>query len=425
MDERTYKEAVEHFKQKGFLRLFLLFKEKIESLNAIGGTVKLIYPTEIEIEKIGRWLGIQYEAGKTMTVGLKKFEKRFEGTRFEGVSLWHLIECVQGAPLISKKERLKNEVKMRLAFFDSLKSKYPHDNVELVIEAVKNKITGTKIFTVLYNQESYGEVELLVKGIYLLPGKAERLSVFVERVTGNPHYFDGSQKLITTLELLRSLLECDEYRSELNVKEENELLAFFKLAKDDLHNFVTCYGLRAEKEGVDMLQWRYACEERSTQNISLREMMKISKVYPSVGKKVFILENSGVYSGLMDELKDNLVPLVCTHGEFKLSGILLVERLVESDCEIYYAGDLDVKGLQMAYRLKKKYSKHIHYWRMNKADYEHAVSDTSLLNKPHLLETIADEELNDLVKELQISGKAGFQEKLIPFYLEDINKQKK
>lgn len=47
-------------------------------------------------------------------------------------------------------------------------------------------------------------------------------------------------------------------------------------------------------------------------NMPLRELLKIDKVVPAEGSQVYIVENSGVFSSLLDIVPN--APLACTHG---------------------------------------------------------------------------------------------------------------
>ena len=42
---------------------------------------------------------------------------------------------------------------------------------------------------------------------------------------------------------------------------------------------------------------------------------------------------------------------MCTYGQVRLSGIILLNLLIESGLKIYYSGDLDPEGIQIADKL--------------------------------------------------------------------------
>ncbi|RKQ16394.1 DUF2399 domain-containing protein [Oceanobacillus bengalensis] len=174
------------------------------------------------------------------------------------------------------------------------------------------------------------------------------------------------------------LLAVDYYNSEsvavpADSQGINDLLLHYKIFRDDITNYVTCANLLAEtKDGVHPM-WE-AASVHSVMNIPLRELIALTTVYPASRKKtVWIVENSGVYSSILDKLPH--VPLICTHGQFKLVGLLLIDLLVKEDCTLYYAGDFDPEGLSMAEKLLQRHPNNIHPWKMDVAHYQKAEAD--------------------------------------------------
>jgi uncharacterized protein (TIGR02679 family) len=115
-----------------------------------------------------------------------------------------------------------------------------------------------------------------------------------------------------------------------------------------------------------------AYRQQVTLNLPLREVVRIDKAYTN-GKVVYVVENSGVYSALLDLCRDfceeqglkDIIPnppLVCTHGQFKLASLLLLDKLAASGTQIYYSGHFDPEGLSMAERLLLRYPGQAKAW---------------------------------------------------------------
>jgi uncharacterized protein (TIGR02679 family) len=261
-----------------------------------------------------------------------------------------------------------------------------------------------------------------MKAVSQLPlDETKRLPVFAEEITGNPHAFDKESKLVTALQLIRSTELNIEFENVKVTEEETELLYEFGILRDDLLNFVTVHGLLAERNGEVVKSWFYSCEEKMVRNVPLREIQTISKIYPQTGKSVFVVENSGVCSSILDKKSNSLpIPIVCTHGQVKLAGLLLIQKLVESGCKIYYSGDFDPEGISIAYRLRSKYGNKVHYWRYSVGDYQQALSTVDITERVQMLQSIDDEDLEPLINELYKVKKAGYQEKLINSICKDI-----
>lgn len=413
-------QALHYFGKRSFRRLFSLFKDKIESLNAVGGTVKFV-PTEEERVAIENWLGEKFTE-QTVSVSLIKFEKRLRGSKYEDLFLWELVEWVTQAPIVSKKERILTEEESRLNYFTRLLERFPHPNAQLLVQKFMAKESGTGSFIMSYNAGEYTSIEYALKAVSEFPqeGTFERLPVFAERIAGDPHYFDKNKKLYHAIELLISEKDGRTYRSSLNAEDEANLLAMVGLAKDDLHSFVTCFGLEAYCDNRLLQQWHWANQDGIVQNIPLRSLQNIDSIKPVRGNKVFIVENSGVYSSILDKL-DGIYPVVCTHGNFKLSGLLLLDKLVKGGAELYYSGDIDINGILLAKYLKKKYGDKIRFWRMGIEEYRRSISQVPLstlaLKK---LDSNEDAELKEVIQEMNVIKKAGYQEPLLDLYIYDM-----
>ncbi|NMA69410.1 MAG: DUF2399 domain-containing protein, partial [Desulfitobacterium sp.] len=294
----------------------------------------------------------------------------------------------------------------------------------------------------------------ILKALCRLPRpRVERLSVFARQITKDPHGFDQNnetgrllihalrylrdyytkigQESLTTHETQETEKSQDTQGSQISqgsqasqgpqsiltgAEELSELYYSFGLLRDDLWNFVTCTGLIAYSgsEGVDTHFSRgedeseYKSEpvsrgeaipylasaytERVTLNLPLREIVKLGKVIPGDPKldRVYVVENSGVFSALIDHFEDYCEkahketlemiqveaserppnpPLICTHGQFKLASLLLLDKLAASGIKIFYSGDFDPEGILMLDRLKQRYSELLIPWHYSLKDY--------------------------------------------------------
>ncbi|MBV7504810.1 DUF2399 domain-containing protein [Bacillus sp. sid0103] len=420
MDSKLKQEAIEYFGKKALQRLFSLFKNKIESLGNVSGSVK-IKPTEEERAAIEAWMGTKIKASP-VTINLTKFERRLIGSKFESFNLLEIIEWVTKEPIAPKKNRQLEEQQKKEAYFQYLLETYPHPNATLVIEKIRNKEKGSASFAALYNEGDLSSIEVILKAISHFPqdGDFERLPIFSERITGNPHYFDKNKRIYQAIEMIISEQENREYRSSLTAEDETNLLTQVYLDKDDLHSFVTVYGLEAYRDVDKVQQWHWANREGTVQNISLRSLRDVEVVKPVAGNKVFILENSGVYSSLLDKL-EGVYPVVCTHGNLKLSGKLLLDKLVKGGATLYYSGDLDVKGIVIAKHLKNLYKEKIKIWRMGLEEYRTSISNVPISSIA--LERLIQKgfnEFNSVIEEMKKVKKAGYQEPLLQQFITDI-----
>jgi uncharacterized protein (TIGR02679 family) len=223
------------------------------------------------------------------------------------------------------------------------------------------------------------EIAIIYKAYQALPSELERYPLFSQRVTGNPHRFDLA---LTTgrlfLHVLHVMLGYSGSPSK-QTEAVNDLLLAVNLLRDDLNNFVTLVNVLGVRKGGIHPVWQAACEEHSVLNIPLRELLLIDNVrLANNAKRVFIVENPSVFSSLVDAVSS--APLVCTHGQFKLAGLRLLDKLFEAGYILYYSGDFDPEGISMALRLFERYRGKCCFWRMDVEDY-HATKPVVELGK--------------------------------------------
>lgn len=403
--QEQLREAVLFFKNEpGYSRLFLLMKQKYESIGRLGGTVKVTDFTEVEREAVGEFLG---EEAAISSVSLVRFEKQFAKTRFEGIQLIELLEHFFGEELSTKKERKQQEIEERNRLLQQLCERFPKQ-AEWIMES--------RLLQQLYGQPNFSQmIENVCLALQSLPnaGAYERLPLFAQRIVRDPHGFDANTlqgKLL--LHALRHLYGVSE--TGTTAEEVNELLQSAGILRDDILNFVTCTGIRS-KHPV----WEQAVTTNTVLNVPLREVMKVKKAAPIYGEIVFVVENSGVFSALLDLFDEQYPPLICTHGQFKLASLLLIDMLIDNGYTIYYAGDFDPEGLQMAQRLKMRNPQAVQLWLYGVSEYQLALSEVELEEERLCrLQSITIPELLPVVEEMKVVKKAGYQEELVSLLFE-------
>ena len=88
---------------------------------------------------------------------------------------------------------------------------------------------------------------------------------------------------------------------------------------------------------------------------------------------------------------------------------------------MYYAGDFDPEGILIADKLKQRYKDNLHLWKSSVEEYRAILSSSSISEKRLLsLQSCRSEELQALCRELEQYKYSGYQEALLPLYLEEI-----
>lgn len=132
-----------------------------------------------------------------------------------------------------------------------------------------------------------------------------------------------------------------------------------------------------------------------------------------------------VFSQVCDEMGGEDYAIVCTSGQLKTASLFLIDLLLKSECKLYYCGDIDPEGIEIADRVLARGSGQILPWRMTTQDYYRSISNEMLTDKRlNRLDKIANAQLRELAKLLKVEKKARYQEHLIDLMVEDIKAEK-
>ena len=165
--------------------------------------------------------------------------------------------------------------------------------------------------------------------------------------------------------------------------------------------------------------WQDACLDRIPWNVPVRQLLGISRIRPGKAKQIFLIENSGVYSILLDAFPD--CPMVCTNGQFRYAVWLLLERIPDDGITLYYSGDFDPEGLLMADTLKRRYGEKLQLIGMTNDHYlaskPAAEIDEKRIQKLKRIQSGELRGLADLMAEKKV---AGYQEGILEELLDEI-----
>ncbi|MEG6617567.1 TIGR02679 family protein [Peptococcaceae bacterium 1198_IL3148] len=435
-------KAVKYFKQeRGFHRLMTQLIKKYQQLGRIGGSIKLSNLSDTEKEALASLMRRDYSKQQSATITMTAFEAALQKTRFAGITLKELLDGYAGQQLTTNEELRHQYQREKHQFFNQLIQLHKHDNCCQWLEHILAKGVGTRGIHLAYDVNApllYLQLTNVLKALAQLPAlvhaEYDRLPIFASRVTGDPHGFDldtdQGRFLIAALHYLRQHKEVGyTVSANLSAEEKTELLAYYGLIRDDLLNFVTCAGIVGLRQNKPTAIWRSACEEAAVLNVPLREIVKIETFLPAVAysntnkeKIVFMLENSGVFSAVLDHFNGKeMPPLICTHGQLKLANLILLDKLVTNGVTVLYSGDFDPEGLQMAQRILDRYGSRAKTWCYNYEDYLISLSEVELddarLKKLDTVTTTAFTEVKEAMRQYK---KAGYQEYLIKKLVADI-----
>ncbi|BCB04067.1 TIGR02679 family protein [Bacillus sp. KH172YL63] len=413
-------------KEKAFQKLFHLFRKRYESLGRIGGSVSLKSFSSDELMTISGLTGLSVEELKVkQSITLLRFEKELSRTRYQYDTLLSFLEDYFGESLIANKERFKQEQEREEHFLNNMKEKFPQ--LDWYINWISSKSADTRGIWRIYKEdptELEQSLGFLRKAWKLIEEEETfiRLPLFAQKVTGNPHAFDRNTVLG---KMLLHLLTIDQISKETDLsfsktsEEENDLLGYYRIIRDDLWSFVTCLNLIAENnQGIHPV-WKAAQDTGTVLNLPLKELIKVNKIYPLQGNVVWVVENSSVASTLMDLVPS--APIICTHGQLRIAGWILIEQLAMSGLTIYYSGDLDPEGMLIADRLVERFPGNVRLWRMDVQTYSDSISEEILTDKRlSQVDKLQHNGLKKVAEVMKIEKKVGYQEAMVEVLVGDI-----
>ena len=95
--------------------------------------------------------------------------------------------------------------------------------------------------------------------------------------------------------------------------------------------------------------------------------------------------------------------------------------LAKEGTKLFYSGDFDPEGLQIADKLKHRYGDRLDLWRYGISDYEKAVSHETISQaRLKKMDRLKNPELVRLSRVILQSGRAGYQELILPDLIRDI-----
>lgn len=180
----------------------------------------------------------------------------------------------------------------------------------------------------------------------------ERLPVFTQKITKNPHYFDKNLPFDLLLKGIKWSLNIDDDQYE----HMSQILYQVGIIKDELSNYCCICHIKPVE---DKYGWTTFYDQYEPQNLNLHNLGKLQ--CNLVIEDIYICENPAVFSNLCEHIKNKKINigLICSNGQINFCTYKLIDLLIQSGCHLYYCGDYDSEGLVIADKLKRRYKESI------------------------------------------------------------------
>jgi uncharacterized protein (TIGR02679 family) len=415
----------EQFAHPGYRRLFEAAERKWESLERFAGQVQLPNVTDEESRKISGLLGQRVHPGETAIINLATLEKKLLHTRW-AVGLEVLVPLVTERPLVSKKQRKGMKVTAWDRFCDKLGQGCLRMESKSWWNGVwEGTVPGSRAVKGAFEESeelASSLASLCIQALDALPcwrDETERLPVFANRLSGDPHIFDADRTAGRWL--YQALCAMFGLAAENASEWKREIWQEAGVLLDELSSFVTVAGLQTTSG--DRWEAFFATAYAAQMPLLLPLAFFQEKVGLQRVKRVYGVENPAVLHTLLDRWPhySPLPNMVCTSGQPSVAALKLLDLFAAQGTEIWYSGDFDLKGVEMAGALKKRYGDRFVAWRMGRNEYlaiERGLPfDSNQLRALQEIEVSWDREL--VIAMLERREKV-FQESLVSMLLSDL-----
>ena len=437
MEEKNLEECALYFRNhKAYIRMFMEMKKKYIKYGKLSGKIFLNHLSEAECIALGKIFGRSLLPGD-FEFSIAQLQAALDETKYCGVEVAALVEKYFNEKILSNSQRREEKTELNKRFWE-----------EVLHEAGSwfgKDAGGTLWLNEVREQRKYGyqlimrEREKSRDGIkevlmevcsaltYLSQGEGNgkeyvRLAVLGAEITKNPHFFDRQN---AAGRLLISALSFT-YKTE-EPKAQEDVLALYYAAgimPDDISSYTTCYGIHFYEGDREHEAYRSFIRKGEKYVLTLSNLSRLTRA-DSNRKKVFIIENQMVFSQVCEEMGGEEYPIVCTSGQLRTASLFLIDLLLKSGCKLYYCGDIDPEGIEIADRVIERGSGQIFPWRMTTEDYYRSISNEMITeNRLNRLDKITNVQLRELAQLLKTERRAGYQEHLIDWMVEDIKTEK-
>lgn len=416
------RECSDYFHSKpGFHRALFEMRRKWESLERVSGTVKLQHLNDAERQALSGFFSRRID-GNIVSFQMQAFEEALQKTKYAGIHLEDLLAEYFAEPLLSKRQLSQKKQDAREQLFQDLLDNaavYQQPLLTDWIHSLKNSPHSLQSFHSAEDTKTavLSCINALNKILNLEPASSIPLSVLAMESCRNPHGFDAGTSVGRLFLRALSFYQNRE-TTPASAEEKLELYIDCQIRPDDISSFTVIQGIRFYTDKGPHPAYDGFIKQQEYFLMNLSQLKSIVSARP-VTDPVFIIENQMVYSELCRNYPDH--SLICTSGQLKTASLLVIDLLCQTDATIYYCGDIDPEGLSIAQKLITRSHDRILPWHMSPKDYHDslsdiAVSDSRLLELKHL----SNPELIRTARELKNIKKAGYQEKLISFLIQDI-----
>lgn len=413
--------------QAGFTRMWLHVLKKYTTYG-VTGTLRLTQLKEEEQEALAGLFAINMRGRSEIRFTLQELDKALFETIFK-LSVVDSLVLLYGDQVVRNHERLAIE---REAWEEFCKWAggyiYLSELQVWLVQLSQGKAPGYRAFLECYERfrenGSSKEWVKAMKALHCLPAAMERLPVFAAQATGDAHGLDRDQLAGRVFYWgIVARLSDPALNVGINLSMEDEIVNM--AGSEEIRSQYAAMGILLDDMSSNVMIVGWGQFKHFPVVLPLYTVERLTPALPHTSA-LYIVENPSIFGALIDEWarlgQAVPFPLLCTSGQPSLAALRLMDYTLKDETHIYYSGDFDVKGVEMAALLFKRYEKRFIPWHMDTKTYAsiEAVdlprfSEREML----LLSRMRLEWDHELIPALLEKGEKVFQEHLVNDLIED------
>ena len=438
---QNVQKAVTFFTQANLHRLLAKLREKYIEIGRVGGQVLLENTTPGERREIASFLARPPYADSNLKIKLSDIEKALQHSFNCGLPEL-LTAFFPGQPLVTRPAKREAHAIHQADFRASLLSiastlpegsqgkhwlQYGQHGQEWIFSRFKNS----------HADEQDRQLKLVRYVANVLnqlpePDEPERLALFAQRTCGDPHALDSNMAagrlLLLALNDLAQGLEASSSQLTKTPQDREQELRLYKdagLLVDTVSSSVAIFNLASAIYHNDTSDPLVQAAGKRVLLLPMRQLLEWKRLTPA-STRIYMFENPQVFEEVISALESasSLPTLVCTSGWPSAATLRLLDQLLEESPDncLYYSGDFDLKGLQIATYLAARYQGRCHPWHFDATSYEIALKADGIEAPAGELKMLSalPEVFKPLVTRMQEKQKWAFQEGIVELLVNDL-----
>jgi len=417
-------EIIQYFKNDtGFERLMSGMFDLYNRYGRCFSAVRLSRPTKDEEKALSVFFNRDYYDQVLIRIGLAEFERQAQKVFEYEIGLATILEAYIGRPLTSYSEPATETIRYKDAFTRAIRDEVlPKFEDTPAAEWLKEILAHTRRtyrqWADLFSHEPeniLSMVSVVCEAVNSLPpaGQLIRLQDFSAQHIGDSRALDFHSSLGPLF--LRALAH--QYQAPVPAVLEDSIRLYLQagLLTDGVLSQVVVIGIQADDEVCEFYD-----QLGEAFVLTLENLCRIESVQ-AYGDKVFVVESLHVFSALCERLSGQNCTIICASNGLNPALEHLLELFTQSGAAIYYAGNMDYKGLTLADKIYLRFGKRFVPWRYGKADYDLLFTGSDYL-LPDDRKDLAmhNEELASLLSQLRKKGKSASSLPLVSVLAEDV-----